>query len=132
MRSLPSFWAATVLVGALMGCSAGTKTVLVEPSPTSDVDPTKAACGLRAATLADGSCMPVGPADPAPESAAAFVRSVDGWGIDAKRADANNCGASEMAVLGESACVPVDDCSRAFPPPEAEVVVSTKMTGANV
>jgi hypothetical protein len=96
------------------------------------MDPAKTLCGLRAANLADGSCVAVGPADPTPESAAAFVRSVDGWGITAKRGDAGHCSAGEMALLGEDKCVPVDDCSRAFPPTNADVVVSTKMTGANV
>src|SRR5207253_952104 len=32
----------------------------------------------------------------------------------------------------EAECVPVDDCSKAFPPADAEVVVSTKTTGAHV
>jgi hypothetical protein len=72
----------------------------------------------------------VGPAAPAPESAAAFPLSPDGWGYEAIAGAA--CAGDQFAVLGQASCVPVDDCSAPFPPPGANFVVSQNLTGPNV
>lgn len=86
-------------------------------------------CTSRAARDADGNCHAVGPAEPDPAKVS-FTRAPDGWGLGASHG--TTCAADQIAVLGTSACAPVDDCAAAFPPKEAEVVVSTTMTGDNV
>jgi hypothetical protein len=74
-------------------------------------------------------CGPVGPSMTVP----GFERDTSGWGYDATRPSAP-CTGSEMAILGQAACVPVDDCSAAFPPSGAFVVVtpSSPTTTGNV
>jgi hypothetical protein len=69
-------------------------------------------------SLALGTCVAVGPTI-VPKG---FARAHDGWGVLALR-PADGCTGAKRAVLGQTACVPIDNCGAPFPPPEASVVV---------
>lgn len=84
-------------------------------------------CGVGQAAQTDGSCVPVGPSI---ASTPLFYRSTDGWGFDATYA--SPCTGSNSAVLGDSKCRPLDDCSAAFPPAGADEVVSSTLSGPKV
>jgi hypothetical protein len=107
------------------GCGASTGGPL---GAAGQPDPSQTACSPGQVAHVDGSCSAVGPA--APPMATAFVRSQDGWGYDAVAGSA--CKSDELAALGQASCVPVDDCSAPFPPPQASFVVSQALTGPNV
>lgn len=124
MRGMARIVGVAALLGAF--ANAGCSSDEGAGGPATDVSTTDLKCGLHEVGQVDGACAPVGPADPAPESANAFTRSVDGWGISAKVGQA--CTGDSMALIGEPECVPVHDCSAPFPPANAEVIVSTKST----
>jgi len=121
---LGSSKALAALIAAAIGCSAEVK----EGAPTTDVARALPVCGARQVVMTDGSCADVGPADPGPEASRLFARSADGWGLSPSAAE--GCTGSEMAVLGEASCVAVDPCDRPFPPPDADVVVTTRGAGS--
>ena len=54
---------------------------------------------------------------------AGFEAAPDGWGFRAVR-PAAACTGATRAVLGQTACVPLDDCDAAFPPAGASIVVT--------
>jgi hypothetical protein len=93
-------------------------------------DPSQTACGPAYAAQVDGTCSSVGPAAPAPDAVAEFVLAPDGWGYAGVAGNA--CAGDQFAVLGKAACVPVDDCSAPFPPPDATTVVSQSLAGSNI
>ncbi len=70
------------------------------------------ACGAGTRPVVDGSaCAPVGTTEPAP----GFTVRGDGWGFSAITAHAA-CASGTRRTLGETSCVVLDDCARAFPP----------------
>lgn len=75
-------------------------------------------CGIGTMALAGATtCAPVGPAVPA-----GFEAAPDDWGFRAIL-PSRQCTPATRLAIGERDCVPVDDCARPFPPPEAKVVV---------
>ena len=70
-------------------------------------------------SLEGTSCGPVGVTTSA--LAAGFETNEGGWGFHAIR-PAKPCSGATRTVLGETACVPIDDCDAAFPPANATVV----------
>ena len=65
------------------------------------------------------SCAPVGVTTSA--LGAGFQKNDDGWGFHARR-PSKQCTGATRTVLGNTACVPIDDCDRAFPPANATFV----------
>src|SRR5687768_10876671 len=100
-RLVPGVFAPALLLVTAGACSS-------EPggTTTTETSPTRPPCGQREVTVADGSCVPVGPHDPGPHDGDArnphFARSADGWGLTPIHGD--SCKGSTMARLGESAC----------------------------
>lgn len=85
------------------------------------------ACGPTARAAIGGACEPVGIATCAP----GFARDPDGPGCLAVLAT-TTCTGATRAALGERACVRIGDCSAAFPPPGASVVVDASFTNAQL
>ena len=70
--------------------------------------------------VGQSSCVPVGPS----ASVDGFVPDASGWGSSVVR-PAAACTGAEIAVIGNPNCQPIDDCNAAFPPPDADVLVTS-------
>ena len=103
-----------------------------EEKPREGVDlgilpPAECEPGTRPA-VGKSECAPVGIAS----CADGFARAADGWGCEAIIAE-DGCTGVNRARIGETSCVPDDDCDdAAFPPADADAVVhsSTELTAA--
>ena len=114
--TLSSF--APLAIGAL-GCTT-TETVVAHADQTPVAAAVLDSCAAGTMISLDGtSCAPVGVTSSA--LAAGFEMNEDGWGFHAVR-PARQCTGATRTVLGETACVPIDDCDAAFPPANATVV----------
>ena len=101
------------------GCSS-TETVVVHADQTPVAAGVLDSCAAGTMISLDGtSCAPVGVTTSG--LAAGFEMNEDGWGFHAVR-PAKQCAGATRTVLGETACVPIDDCNAAFPPANATVV----------
>jgi len=69
------------------------------------------------ASVPSNACAPVGPTS----CAEGFAPSGTGWGCEAVTT-AEACTGATRAALGETTCLPLDDCDRAFPPAGAALV----------
>jgi hypothetical protein len=115
---------ALVLLALATACSSASKTPGTKDVPdaqTGDSGSTPAgSCGVGTMpSLGQKTCAPVGPSS-IPQG---FELATDGWGFQPVVPDAA-CTGSSYAVLGKTSCAPIDDCSAAFPPASADVVVS--------
>lgn len=102
---------------SLAACTAAGSQTIVQggpaPAPGESV-----ACAAGTMTTVDGaSCTPVGPT----AIPRGFEVNAEGWGFHAVRS-AKACTADTRAGLGETTCLPVDDCDAPFPPAGAVVV----------
>ena len=106
------------LAASSLGCGAndGQGPSVATSSATPSAVPRTCEAGTMP-SLASGTCEPVGPT-----CAAGFEASESGWGCSPVLPTAACTGATR-AVLGETSCVPVDDCAAAFPPKNAAAVV---------
>lgn len=103
----------------LLGCGTDETVEAVAAAPPTEPAVSNEACEAGTmAVLASGDCQPVGPK----ACAEGFERSASGWGCSAIM-PAAPCTGSTRAVLGQTSCVPLDDCARAFPPSAANVIV---------
>ncbi|MDB4941967.1 MAG: putative cell surface protein [Labilithrix sp.] len=103
-----------LLLAAAASCSPAS-----DGAPTDDgagAPPDTCAAGTMA-SLETGGCEPVGPSS----CATGFARDESGWGCTAILPPAACTGATH-AVIGETSCVPIDDCDAPFPPKGATVV----------
>jgi hypothetical protein len=101
----------------LLNCGAPAPNV--EPETTSANTP-PAACEPGYMPMVGGDCVEVAPQALIP----GFARAPSGWGQVALRPSAR-CGPAEVALLGQVTCSPIDDCSAAFPPPGAQILVTS-------
>ncbi|MDB4998673.1 MAG: hypothetical protein JWM74_6105 [Myxococcaceae bacterium] len=110
--------ASLALIGGV-GCTS-TQTVVVSQQDPTAPPALRSACGPQTRPTVDGTaCSAVGPT----AIPAGFEASADGWGFRAIRPTAACTGATR-AVLGQTTCVPLDDCNAAFPPAGATAVVT--------
>lgn len=110
---------AVALAAGSNGCSADR--VVVESQSTAPALPTELPETCEAGTmpsLASNACEPVGPT----ACGAGFEPSSSRWGCSAVLPEAA-CRGATRAALGQTSCAPIDDCDRAFPPANADVVV---------
>jgi hypothetical protein len=113
---LLGFLAAT---GSSLGCGADASSgpgSVEAVSPASIEVPDSCDAGTMP-SIGSATCLPVGPK----ACAEGFAPSASGWGC-APVLPAAACTGATRAVLGEAACVRVDDCTAAFPPAGAVVV----------
>lgn len=102
-----------------VGCTT-TETVVAHADQTPVAAAVLDTCAAGTMISLDGtSCAPVGVT--ASALAAGFEMNEDGWGFHAVR-PATPCTGATRTVLGQTACVPIDDCAAAFPPASATVV----------
>jgi hypothetical protein len=102
-----------------VGCTT-TETVVAHADQTPVAAAVLESCAAGTMISLDGtSCAPVGVT--ASALAAGFEMNEDGWGFHAVR-PAKQCAGATRTVLGQTACVPIDDCDAAFPPANATVV----------
>src|SRR4051794_12089817 len=100
IRALAS--ACLVTLGA---CSSAERTVIAQVSPTLPSGE-RATCDVGTMPTVPGTaCAKVGPTS-LPQG---FEPSADGWGFHAIRPDAA-CSGATRAVIGETSCIPLDDC----------------------
>jgi hypothetical protein len=112
MRSAVLFLAALAC-----GCEASSEPSEPGPAATRGDSAPLSSCNAGARPVAtSGACEAVGTTDVPPGFTA------DAWGFSAVL-PASACTGATIAELGETACAPLDDCSAAFPPKDADVVV---------
>ncbi|MBX3186499.1 MAG: hypothetical protein KF819_05765 [Labilithrix sp.] len=101
-----------------VGCTTETRT-FVSGSSEALPPPGDVTCGPGSMSSLDGSsCRPVGTTE-IPEG---FEAAPEGWGFRAIR-PSKACAGATRATLGDTSCVPIDDCDAPFPPPGATKVV---------
>ena len=108
--------AALVVALVVSGCSDSDGGAS-EPVGTSE---TAVTCEPGQMPVVDGSCRSVGPRQPG----AGFSLHPDGWGHVAIKPGVA-CEGPQMARMGNTECVGIQDSSGAFPPSNAHAVVST-------
>lgn len=106
---------------SLAACSAGGSQTILANDGAARAPGEVVACAPGTMSSLDGaSCTPVGPTS-IPKGFAKVDDAGGGWGFRAVR-PAKACTNDTRAVLGETACAPVDDCDAPFPPAGAVVV----------
>jgi hypothetical protein len=119
------------VLGLLAACSGASSDPSKDP-PQSKPPSTStelaviATCGAgKMPRTAPNQCAPVGP-DAVP---AGFKTSAPEWGFHAVVPSAP-CGDTTRAAIGHDTCLPVDDCTAPFPPPDATIVVRSGATSS--
>ena len=101
-----------------LACSSGGASVAAPDAPPAGTVAERVVCTPGTmATVAGTSCAPVGPTS-IPKG---FQAAAGGWGFHGTR-PSKTCTGATRAVIGESACVPLDDCDAPFPPAGAQLV----------
>lgn len=123
MRIALASLALLAFVSSTAACSSTETTVVSQQGPAAP-PALGSACGPQTRATVDGTaCTPVGPTS----IPVGFEAAADGWGFRAIRPAAACVGATR-AVLGQTTCVPLDDCNAPFPPAGATSVVTANGT----
>jgi hypothetical protein len=117
--ALLGFVAVAVSAASSLSCSSSSASSAAQSTSDAGTTSTRK-CGVGTITQTDGSCAP---ADFAFACAPGFATDPSGYGCR-DVLPAAPCTGATRAVLGQTTCVPVGDCTAPFPPANATLFVS--------